>query len=197
MPLFQRYCSGPASKYCRAVSRSGFSRNCRSPGRRPSPSRRAPRPAPDSRNRSRPGGRDAEGHQRLRASFGQVIAAATIRRNRSTGSMTWSAVKTPITASGSRRPSTAALKPTALSVSRPHGSPINCSALSRGTPANRRRRCACRRRCSAVRRQQPFEPLDGKRQQGPAADKRDQLFGQRRRLIGHSLVPEPPAMIMA
>ena len=112
--------------------------------------------------------------------------------------MMWSAVKTPMVASGSRRAIAAALKPTALSVSRPHGSPRNCSGPSRGSapwiaaawaaPAQTHIRSAgsspsSRSTAISSRLRPPMKGIN--------------CFGNAARLMGHSRVPEPPAIITA
>ena len=99
--------------------------------------------------------------------------------NWSTGSIMWSAVKTPMIASGSRRTRTAALNPTALSVSRPQGSPRNCSGPSWGRARWIAAACAAPADVASLRRHEARQTPNGDLQQAPSADQRNQLFGQR------------------
>ena len=123
---------------------------------------------------------------------------ATICRNWSTGSIRWSAVKTANTASGSWAASTAAVSPTAFSVSRPSGSPRNrCGSKFRQGGEDR---IAVRLPGADV------APLGAISPSSRSKAKRSRLLppikgisclGSAPRLIGHSRVPDPPAMMTA
>ena len=123
--------------------------------------------------------------------------------NRSTGRMTWSALTTASSASGSTSATSAAVSPTALAVSRATGSRISRSARSSGSAARtmspyraavhtqiRSAGSTARSRSNASTSRLCAPPSS------PAMTS-SSCLGRSARDSGHSRVPEPPAMITA
>ena len=131
-------------------------------------------------------------------SSANCAAAWTARWNSATGSMTWSAGMTSMTAPGSSRAISAAPRPMHAAVSRPHGSPTTWSAGNSGNCFAASAPCAppvmthvrsagigpvtrSRVACNSVRSPENVR----------------NCFGRALRLRGQNRVPPPPAMIIA
>ena len=197
IPLFQRNRSGPASTYCFAVSRSGFSRNCRS--RRAVAVERRFAKFQVAVAGGRAGRRNAEGHQRLGMLLDQRIARADDRLE-------------PIdrlddVVGGEDADDRLGIAPGEHGGAEPDGvervAPARLAeelvrAKLRQRPANRLGVRLSGADEAPLGRQQPFEPLERRFPAGFARRSSGiNCFGSAARLIGQSRVPDPPAMIMA